>query len=412
MMASIAGAACGQRVILLEKNEDLGKKLALTGGGRCNLTNSAPVDQIIEGIPGNGRFLHSALSRWDNEDLRAFFEGLGVKLKEEDHGRIFPRSDDARTVIAALKKRIGELGIDLSYCSRVDRLLARDGMIGGIKLSSGATIESSRVIVATGGKSFSSTGSSGDGYGFARALGHTVTPLSPGEVPLTSSDPCIRTGQLQGLSLQDSAVCVLSQNGRRIVTQRNDVLFTHFGLSGPAVLAASSFALKELAKTGEARLSLDILPDTAFSEVIRRIEDSAQENGDKSLKNGLRGILWERGFLPERLVRYFLLQLGLDPERKLKTLTKGENQSLAGILKGFTVNIDGSLPLEKAFVTCGGVDLREIDPKTMESKLIGGLYFCGEVLDIQGYTGGYNLTAAFVTGHLAGQSAARVPDTL
>jgi predicted Rossmann fold flavoprotein len=405
MMAAIAAAEQGGRVLLLEKNAVLGKKLALTGGGRCNLTNSKPIGEIIENIPGNGRFLHSALNRWDNQDIMAFFEGLGVELKEEDQGRIFPCSDDSQTIIAALERRLTGLQVDVSCGMGAKKVLSQEGVATGVELSSGVGVESPSVIVATGGKSFSSTGSSGDGYEFARILGHTVTPLTPGEVPLTSNDAFTDKNQLQGVSLQDVVITTLNAKGKKVVTQRGDLLFTHFGLSGPAALRSSTFMLNELANNGQARMSLDILPAQTLGEVTHGITVHAKTNGAKTLKNGLRSIPWESGFLPERLLQYFLANLGFDCERKLKTLTTAEIQSLAAGLKDFTVNITGSLPLDKAFVTCGGVAVKEVDPKTMESKRIRGLYFCGEVLDINGYTGGFNLTSAFTTGHLAGLSA-------
>lgn len=434
MMAAITAGMRGRRVLLLEKNDVVGKKLAFTGGGRCNLTNSASVDEIINNIPGNGRFLYGALSRWNNKDICDFFEELGLKLKEEDHGRIFPAAEDALTVIAALEKRMAELGVAVACRTEVTKVLSRAGKIMGVRLRTGKVLCAEGIVIATGGKSYSSMGSTGGGYAFAKTLGHTITPLSPGEVPLLSGDSFTGKDQLQGLSLQDVSVSVLGTKGKRIVTHRGDILFTHFGLSGPAVLCASTFALKELEKrrrlSGESavdaddssvrqsipnkkesdirkiipviQIAIDILPDKKEDEIIREIQNYGQSGGEKSLKNGLRG------FLPERLLLYFLRELDLDLERQLKTLTSGEAWSLATLCKNFAVDITGSLPLDKAFVTCGGVSLKEIDSKTMESKLVRGLYFCGEVLDLNGHTGGFNLTAAFVTGRIAGESILRV----
>ncbi|MDR0853776.1 MAG: NAD(P)/FAD-dependent oxidoreductase [Clostridiales Family XIII bacterium] len=479
MMAAISAAEGGGQVLLVEKNEVVGKKLALTGGSRCNLTTSLSTDEIIENTPGNGRFLYSALNRWDNNDIIAFFKGLGVKLKEEDRGRIFPVSNDAQTIVSALRNRMAELQVEVIYNSRVSELLtdqisekyiagtdetngivssanvasepqSNDVIVGtdpqstkttaqtiisGVKLQSGETIKARNVIIATGGKSFPATGSTGDGYELAKTLGHTIKPLSPGEVPLTSEDPFTKKDRLQGLSLQDISVSVLNAKGKKLITHRNDLLFTHFGLSGPAILSSSTFALKELEKQNQSaveakqnsslrvqrsnphadftrpchsecndvvtvELSLDILPDRSTDEIVCEIEKCVLCSGDKSLRNGLRD------FLPERLLLYFLINLDINPDRKLKTLTPTEAKSLAALCKNFIVNISGSLPLDKAFVTCGGVSLKEINPKTMESKLVSGLYFCGEILDVNGYTGGFNLTAAFTTGHLAGMASA------
>lgn len=401
LMAGIAAGEQGQKVLLLDKGDKLGRKLAISGGGRCNVTNRLPIDEIIKHIPGNGRFLHSALSLFSNEDIIAFFEKLGIQLKEEDHGRMFPVSDKAQSVVDALLTRLTELGVEKRTNSPVKTVHYESGKVKSVELQNGEILQTKAIVIAVGGKSVPHTGSTGDGYGWAEKAGHTITELFPTEVPVTSSEPFIKEKALQGLSLRDIALSVLNQRGKPIITHKMDMIFTHFGLSGPAVLRSSQFVVKELKKTKlkEVIMSLDAIPEkneeALFQDVISRIKDDPK----KAIKNSLKG------FLPERYLFFLLERNGIDLSSQGASISHDKIRSFVKSCKQFQIKVNGTLPLEKAFVTGGGVSVKEIEPQTMASKLMGGLYFCGEILDIHGYTGGYNITSALVTGRLAGLNA-------
>lgn len=402
LMAAVAAAENGARVCLLDKGDRLGRKLAISGGGRCNVTNAMPIGELIRHIPGNGRFLYGALTRFGNHEIIRFFEGLGIKLKEEDHGRVFPVSDSARSVVNALLRKIAELGVTIKTHSPVQKLIFAKRAIGA-KLASAETITAGAVIVATGGKSVPSTGSTGDGYPWAKAAGHTITELYPTEVPLTSSEPFIREKRLQGLALRDAAVSLIDPNGKIVQTHRWDLLFTHFGLSGPAVLRLSQFVVKTFKKFNATKLivCIDTFPDISEEDVYHRLLRLAALKPDRALKHAWKTLV------PQRYLLLLCESAGLSSDIDSHSLKKESARQLARLLKRFPVHVDGTLTLEKAFITGGGVSLKEIDPKTMASKRMPGLYFCGEILDIHGYTGGYNITAAFSTGHAAGVAAAR-----
>ena len=372
MMAAISSSFYGQKTLLLEKNKRLGKKLAGTGGGRCNVTNNGNLDDLMTGIPGNGRFLYSVFSQFDNHDIINFFTENGVKLKVEDHGRVFPATDKSRTIIDVLEKKIAELG---------GSVITNTEIVSVKKSDERFTVKSSehawtcqKLIVTTGGKSYPSTGSTGFGYEIARHFKHTVTNLEAAESPLLTDFP---HKALQGISLND----VTLSYSKHVVT--HDLLFTHFGLSGPAALRMSSFV-----KGGEV-LSLDALPQLSENELTKFLE----ENREKSLKNALKTLL------PERLAEFFVQGF---PE-KVKQLTEKERNQLIRSIKALKIPVTGKMSLAKSFVTKGGVSLKEINPKTLESKLIPGLPFAGEVLDINAHTGGFNITSALCTGWVAGR---------
>ena len=371
MMAAISSSFYGQKTLLLEKNKRLGKKLAGTGGGRCNVTNNGNLDDLLAGIPGNGRFLYSVFSQFDNHDIINFFTENGVKLKVEDHGRVFPATDKSRTIIDVLEKKIAELG---------GSAITNTEIVSVKKSDERFTVKSSehawtcqKLIVTTGGKSYPSTGSTGFGYEIARHFKHTVTNLEAAESPLLTDFP---HKALQGISLND----VTLSYSKHVVT--HDLLFTHFGLSGPAALRMSSFV-----KGGEV-LSLDALPQLSENELTKFLE----ENREKSLKNALKTLL------PERLAEFFVQGF---PE-KVKQLTEKERNQLIRSIKALKIPVTGKMSLAKSFVTKGGVSLKEINPKTLESKLVPGLHFAGEVLDINAHTGGFNITSALCTGWVAG----------
>ena len=371
MMATIASASYGQSTLLIEKNKKLGKKLAGTGGGRCNVTNNGTLDDLMAGIPGNGRFLYSVFSQFDNQDIIQFFTDNGVKLKVEDHGRVFPASDQSRTIIQALENKILELGASIATnCEVVSVTKPEDVFI--IK-SSEHTWTADKLVVTTGGKSYPSTGSTGYGYEIARHFKHTITDLEAAESPLLTDFP---HKALQGISLTD----ITLSYDKHMIT--HDLLFTHFGLSGPAALRMSSFV-----KGGEI-LSLDLLPTTSSQD----LKDFLEEHREKAIKNSLKTLL------PERLADF--LAQGF-PE-KAKQLTPSQTEELIQKIKEMPIPVTGKMSLAKSFVTKGGVSLKEINPKTLESKLVPGLHFAGEVLDINAHTGGFNITSALCTGWVAG----------
>ncbi|KUP05546.1 hypothetical protein Q75_11935 [Bacillus coahuilensis p1.1.43] len=402
LMAAIAAGEHGARTLLVDKGNKLGRKLAISGGGRCNVTNRLPVEEIIKHIPGNGRFLYSAFSLFNNEDIIAFFENLGIELKEEDHGRMFPVSNKAQSVVDALLRRMDELYIDIRTNTPVERVIYDNHQVAGILLQSGERIDSPSVVISVGGKSVPHTGSTGDGYPWATEAGHTITDLFPTEVPLTSKEPFIKEKTLQGLSLRSVGLSVVNKKGKKIVTHVMDMIFTHLGVSGPAVLRCSQYVVKEMKKTKENRvtLSIDHFPNEKEHVVVSKIQTALQEDAKKAIKNSLKGLVSERYLL------FLLDKVGLDPNMQGGQVSNEAIRNLAHLLKEFTFDVHGTLPLDKAFVTGGGVSVKEIEPKTMASKIMPGLFFSGEVLDIHGYTGGYNITSALVTGRLAGMNAA------
>ncbi|QGQ48845.1 NAD(P)/FAD-dependent oxidoreductase [Metabacillus sediminilitoris] len=401
LMAAIAAGQQGARVLLVDKGDKLGRKLAISGGGRCNVTNRLPIDEIIKHIPGNGRFLYSAFSEFSNEDIISFFENLGIKLKEEDHGRMFPVTDKAQSVVDALLKELKQLNVEIRTNEPVQDVLYDDEKVLGIKLRSGETIQTSAVVIAVGGKSVPQTGSTGDGYAWAENAGHTITELFPTEVPVTSNEPFIQNKTLQGLSLRDVALSVLNPKGKPIITHKMDMIFTHFGISGPAVLRCSQFVVKAMKKfkTNAVTVSIDAVPDTNEEQLFQTIVTDLKQDAKKAIKNVIKGLL------PERYLLFLLEKNEIDPLVTYDNLSNEKLRSFVRDCKQFQFKVHGTLSIEKAFVTGGGVSVKEIHPREMSSKLKNGLYFCGEILDIHGYTGGYNITSAFVTGRLAGMNA-------
>lgn len=402
LMAAIAAGEKGLKVLLIDKGDKLGRKLAISGGGRCNVTNRLPVEEIIKHLPGNGKFLYSAFSIFSNEDIIKFFEKLGIELKEEDHGRMFPVSNKAQSVVDALLAQLEKLKVKVYTNSPVADVAYKEGHVSSVKLKNGTEIEAKSIVIAAGGKSVPHTGSTGDGYAWAEKAGHTITELFPTEVPVTSNEPFIKNKSLQGLSLRDIELSVLNPKGKAIITHRMDMIFTHFGLSGPAVLRCSQFVVKAMKKwkLNEAVMSLDVIPDKKEEEFFQEIVKLVKSEPKKSIKNTLKGLV------PERYLLFLLEQNEIDPLEQGATISNEKIRTFVKSCKQFLIKVNGTLPLEKAFVTGGGVSVKEIEPQTMGSKLMGGLYFCGEILDVHGYTGGYNITSALVTGRLAGTNAA------
>ena len=371
MMATIASATYGQKTLLVDKNRKLGKKLAGTGGGRCNVTNNGTLDDLMAGIPGNGRFLYSVFSQFDNHDIMNFFQENGVKLKVEDHGRVFPSTDKSRTIIDALVKKITELGADIA--TQTDIVSVKKDQIFHVR-SKDKEWTCDRLIVTTGGKSYPSTGSTGFGHDIARHFKHTITPLEAAESPLLTDFP---HKTLQGISLDD---VTLTYDKHRIT---HGLLFTHFGLSGPAALRLSSFV------SGGEIAHLDSLPGKTEQELLEHLE----KDREKTLKNSLKNLL------PERLAAFLG---GTWSDSKIKQIPQRDLAYVVQQIKDLEIPITGKMSLAKSFVTKGGVSLKEINPKTLESKLVPGLHFAGEVLDINAHTGGFNITSALCTGWVAG----------
>ncbi len=371
MMATIASLYQGHPTLLIDKNRRLGKKLAMTGGGRCNVTNNGNLDDLLAGIPGNGRFLYSVFSQFDNHDIMQFFSDRGVSLKVEDHGRVFPTSDKSRTIIDALANTIAELGGELSLSTEIVSVKKEDEHF--VLKSADQFWTCDKLIVTTGGKAYPSTGSTGFGYEIARHFHMSVTDLEAAESPLLTDFP---HKKLQGISLED----VTLSYQKHVIT--HDLLFTHFGLSGPAALRLSSFV------SGGETIFLDVLPQMTAQNIAQALESQR----DKSLKNALK--TW----LPERLADFY----AQDFPQKVKQLTTKEMETLLSRLKSLPILITGKMSLARSFVTKGGVSLKDINPKTLESKTTPGLYFAGEVLDINAHTGGFNITTALCTGWVAG----------
>ncbi|MFR6532081.1 MAG: NAD(P)/FAD-dependent oxidoreductase [Staphylococcus simulans] len=401
LMSAAAASQNKQKVLLIEKKKGLGRKLKISGGGRCNVTNRLPYDEIIRHIPGNGKFLYSPFSVFDNESIIEFFESRGVKLKEEDHGRMFPVSNRAQDVVDTLVQELKNNNVEIKEETAVKHIkLDEDGHFI-VTDQNDQVYHSKTVVIATGGTSVPQTGSTGDGYTFAESLGHTITELFPTEVPITSKEPFIIRKTLKGLSLKDVALSVLRKNGKPRITHQMDMIFTHFGISGPAALRCSQFVYKEQKsqKKQDIRMQLDVFPDEKENEVQARIKSLIKETPDKLVKNSLRGII------EERYLNFILEQAGVAEDTTGHHISNQQILTLAQLFKGFTFTVNGTLPIEKAFVTGGGVSIKEIEPHTMMSKITPGLFLCGEVLDIHGYTGGYNITSALVTGRVSGINA-------
>lgn len=400
LMAAVAAAEQHKKVLLVEKGTKLGTKLAISGGGRCNVTNRLPIEEIIKNIPGNGRFLYGPFSIYNNEDIIHFFETRSVALKEEDHGRMFPVSNRARDIVDVLLHELERLNVTILRATAVEKLLMDDTRVFGIRTAT-EEFTARAVIVAVGGKAVPHTGSTGDGYAWAERAGHTITPLFPTEVPLLSQENFIKEKTLQGLALRDTAVSVLNAKGKVVVTHKMDMLFTHFGLSGPAILRCSQFVVKEQMKNGNQPVTLQIqtIEENAHNLTLH-LQKLAKAEPKKALKNTFKALAVERWLL------FLFEQAKLDPNKTGADVSQAELRALAEQLAQFTMQVSGTQPMEKAFVTGGGVSTKEIEPKTMASRKKQGLYFCGEILDVHGYTGGYNITAALVTGRIAGMCAA------
>ncbi|MGW9857012.1 putative Rossmann fold flavoprotein [Staphylococcus hominis] len=400
LMAAVAASEQSRNVLLIEKKKGLGRKLKISGGGRCNVTNRLPYEEIIKNIPGNGKFLYSPFSKFDNESIIDFFESRGIKLKEEDHGRMFPVSNKSQDIVDTLVNTIKNNHVEIKEETIVNDIIKNDNDSFLVKTQQG-DFKSHTVIIATGGTSVPQTGSTGDGYKFAKSLGHTITELFPTEVPITSNETFINNQTLKGLSLKNVELSVLKKNGKKRISHQMDMIFTHFGISGPAALRCSQFVYKEKKnqKKQEIKMQLDVFPNLSFQELESKIRKILTKESDKYIKNALHGLIEDRYLL------FILEQANIDENTTYHHLSNQQLTQLVECFKHFIFTVNGTLSIERAFVTGGGVSLKEIWPKTMMSKIEPGLFLCGEVLDIHGYTGGYNITSALVTGHVAGSEA-------
>ena len=391
MMAAGTAGWRGLDVTLIEKNERLGRKLLLTGKGRCNITNDADVEGLISNVPVNGKFLYSAFYTFSNHDLLNLLHDLGLATKVERGGRVFPASDKAQDVVKALQKYLDQNGVRVLR-GEVEQVLARDGQVVQVTLKGGGRLECEAVVVATGGVSYPLTGSTGDGYRFAQENGHTVTTLKPALVPLEVKEDW--AAEAQGLTLKNISISVYDSRNKRVYTDFGELLFTHFGVSGPVILSASSHLNDPM--ENEYRLVIDLKPALSPTTLDERIQRDFAKYINKIYANALEDLL------PKKLIPIVIRLSGIPPEKKVNQITREERKRLEWLLKNLTLSIKGFRPLSEAIVTSGGVKVEEINPSTMESKLAQGLFFAGEVLDVNAYTGGFNLQIAFSTGYLAG----------
>lgn len=403
ILASISSAENGNEVILLEKNNILGKKILITGKGRCNITNSIDIDEFTKNVPGNGKFLYSAFHNFSNKDIISLIEKNGLKVKEERGNRIFPVTDRAEDVRKCLEKEVlKHSNISIRYNADVREILLNDNKdsVVGVKLSNGENILSSKVILATGGKSYSGTGSTGDGYIMAKKVGHSIEKIRGSLVPLKADLNICQ--KLQGLSLRNVGIKIVDiEKGKNIYNDFGEMLFTHFGVSGPTILSSSAHLLRyknvdNLLSENKIKLYIDLKPALDDEELDRRILRDFEKFKNKEFKNSLYELL------PKKIIDSVIHLSRIDKYKRVNEITKEERHYLITLLKNFEVTILGFRPVEEAIVTAGGINIKEINPKTMESKLVKGLYFAGEIIDVDAYTGGFNLQIAYSTGYTAG----------
>ncbi len=397
MIAGIAAARSGQKVVLFEKNEKLGKKLFITGKGRCNLTNAADMQELMKQVVSNPRFLYSAFHLFDNGKTMEFFEELGLPLKTERGNRVFPQSDHSSDVIKVLQRELERLGVAVCLNTEVVDIKQQDGKFYSVCFGKKREeMKADACIIATGGLSYPSTGSTGDGYRFAKALGHTATPLFPSLVALETEEEFVKN--LQGLSLKNVGI-QLVRDGKLLHSDFGEMLFTHFGVSGPLILSASSYVAAELQKGAVLpKLQIDLKPALTREQLDVRILRDFEAAGKKQYKNSLEHLL------PQRLIEVIVELSGIPSDKKVNEISKEERKQLVSLLKCLTLCIKKPRGYDEAVITKGGVCVKEIQPATMESKLIKGIYFAGEVLDLDAMTGGYNLQIAWSTGYAAGSS--------
>ena len=404
MMAAITSAENGNEVILLEKNKSLGKKLLITGKGRCNITSSLPMEDFIKNTPGNGMFLYSAYNKFTNQDIIRFLNEQGLEVKEERGNRVFPVTDKSQDVLNCFEKKLKSLkNVKIMYEMPASEILVdEEKRIIGVKCKNGVIIKTDKVILATGGKSYPLTGSTGDGYEMAKKLGHTITKIKPSLVPLETYEQDLHQS-LQGLSLRNVKIKIVDTNkNRQIYEDFGEMLFTHFGVSGPVILSGSAHLVRyknvdELLKNKKIKLEIDLKPALTEEKLNDRILRDFEEIKNKNFKNSLDKLL------PQKLIPVIIERSGINPEKQVNSITKQERMQIVKLLKEFDVTLRNFRRIEDGIITAGGISIKEVNPKTMESKLISGLYFAGEILDVDSYTGGFNLQIAYSTGFVAGK---------
>lgn len=391
MMAAATAGSRGHRVTLLEKNQELGRKLYLTGKGRCNITNNADIEEFIANVPTNAKFLYSAFYTFTNQDLLALLNKLGLETKVERGNRVFPVSDKSSDVIKALEKHMKNNSVQ-QLTGEADGIIAEKNKIKAVRLRDGSVLPCDSVIVATGGISYPATGSTGDGYRFAEKLGHTIIPPRPSLVPLETVEDWPK--QAQGLSLRNISITVLNKRNKKLFEDFGEMIFTHYGVSGPVILSASSYMSKM--GTEKYRIQIDLKPALTMEQLDARIQRDFIKYARKHFSNSLDDLL------PQKLIPIIIQLSNIPYDKPVNQITKKERTLLVSLLKGLEITIKAFRPIKEAIITSGGVSVKEIDPATMESKLVQGLFFAGEVIDVDAYTGGFNLQIAFSTGYLAG----------
>lgn len=401
MIAAITSSDEGNDVTLIEKTSSLGNKIKITGKGRCNLTFDGDIEDFKNNIVKNFKFMYSSFNAFSNVDVVNYFNKLGVKTKIERGGRVFPVSDDANEVVKVLKDELNKKHVNIIYNVSVDDFILDNNKIKALKLSNNKIIECDKCIIATGGKSYPKTGSSGDGYVYAKKLGHKIVDLKPGLVPLRSSDSICKL--LQGLSLKNVTLSLKYKDGKEIYKEFGEMMFSHFGITGPIVLSASSKLnrvenVDNLMQNSDIIASIDLKPALDDDTLDKRICRDFEKYTNKEFKNSLDDLL------PKKLIPVIIELSGIDENKKVNQITKEERKRLVKLLKNLQITITGFMPFDIAVITSGGVDVKDINPKTMESKIVKGIYFAGEILDVDAYTGGFNLQIAFSTGYAAGKN--------
>ena len=404
MMSAIQASQNRHKVILIEKMNMLGKKLLITGKGRCNITSSLYMADFIKNIPGNGKFLYSAFQNYTNQDIIEFLREQGLEVKEERGNRIFPITDKSKDVLECFKKKLEDLGVEIRLNTAVKEILVSENYVVGVRTEK-EKIYADKVILATGGKSYPLTGSTGDGYILASNLGHTIQEIKPSLVPLEVYDK-EEASKMQGLSLKNVKIKLIENNKetqkKEIYEDFGEMLFTHFGISGPIILSASAHLvrypnLKQLLDERKIKLYIDLKPALTEEQLDNRILRDFKKVKNKQFKNSLDNLL------PQKIIPYIIEKSQISEEKKVNEITKEERKRLSQLLKRLEFTIKGFRPIEEAIITSGGINVKEINPKTMESKLVKGLYFAGEIIDVDAYTGGFNLQIAYSTGYIAGQ---------
>lgn len=397
MFAAIQAAKKGHQVVLLEKNEKLGKKIYITGKGRCNITNACDTEELFQNVMRNRKFLYSAFYTCSNYQVMDFFESNGLPIKTERGERVFPQSDHSSDVIAVLQRVLKQEGVEIHLYTEVKKISIQEGTVTGVFLTDGSFLSAEQVIVATGGCSYVTTGSTGDGYRFAREAGHKVTKLLPSLVPFETEEAWIQ--ELQGLSLKNVSVKI-EKNGKVLYDAFGEMLFTHYGVSGPLLLSASS-VVNDYADKMPLTMTIDLKPALDEEQLDKRILRDFEENQNRQFKNAVQKLF------PAKLIPVMIRLSGISPEKKVNEITKEERQGFVKLIKAFPLHLARLRDFKEAIITRGGVSVKEINPSTMESKLVKGIYFAGEVLDLDALTGGFNLQIAWSTGYLAGDS---IPD--